>query len=173
MLLFTRIYCLEQRFLFLDLCPFFVFALTIGVMTVYVLKETYGNSSPDSSDEEFGASSASSDEDFNDIAPPKRRRITCDKTMVLSPNRTPITNSTVETKEENHEKIHHLSKRTRENLGGGGTNKASAENVSSGTGTKKSAHKRLGEAVTQVLCSTGRLSPFALMNKIFNYCEIA
>lgn len=118
-----------------------------------LLEETYGNSSSDSSDEEFGASSDSNDEDLNDIAPPKRRRITRDKTMVLSPNRTPISNSTVDTKEENHEKIHRLPKRTRENLGGGGTNKASAENVPSGTGTgtKKSAHKRLGEAVTQRL----------------------
>ncbi|XP_075520834.1 pathogenesis-related homeodomain protein-like [Primulina tabacum] len=117
-----------------------------------LLEETYGNSSSDSSDEEFGASSDSSDEDFNDTAAPsKRRRISCDKTMVLSPNRTPVKNSTVHTKEENHEKIHRSPKRTRENLVDGGTNKSSAENVSSGTGTKRSANKRLGEAVTQRL----------------------
>ncbi|XP_073120209.1 pathogenesis-related homeodomain protein-like [Henckelia pumila] len=117
-----------------------------------LLEETYGNSSSDSSDEEFGASSSdSSDEDFDDTAPPKRRRISCDKTMVLSPNRTPITKSAVDTKDENQEEIYRLPKRTRRNLVDGGTNKSSAENVSSGSGTKRPAHKRLGEAVTQRL----------------------
>ncbi|KAG8368446.1 hypothetical protein BUALT_Bualt15G0046300 [Buddleja alternifolia] len=102
--------------------------------------ETYGNSSSDSSDEDFD----------DDITVPKRRKINREKTEVVSPNRTPTTKSEVDTKNEHQTESNHLPTRTQENIGAGGTSESSAKVGSASTGTK-SAPKRLGEATTQRL----------------------
>ncbi|KAL0384277.1 UNVERIFIED_CONTAM: Pathogenesis-related homeodomain protein [Sesamum radiatum] len=100
--------------------------------------ETYGNSSSDSSDE-----------DFVDTSPPKRRRIDREKSEVTSPSKTPITENNMKAKDENQKESKHLPKRTRKNIGD--TIESSSKVGSSSTSTKRSANKRLGEAVTQRL----------------------
>ncbi|XP_011088187.1 pathogenesis-related homeodomain protein isoform X1 [Sesamum indicum] len=100
--------------------------------------ETYGNSSSDSSDE-----------DFVDTTAPKRRRIDREKTEVTSPNKTPITENNMKAKDENQKESKHLRERTRKNIGD--TIESSSKVGSASTGTKRSANKRLGEAITQRL----------------------
>ncbi|KAK6159253.1 hypothetical protein DH2020_006567 [Rehmannia glutinosa] len=102
--------------------------------------ETYGDSSSDSSDE-----------DFDDTTSRKRRKTDRAKTQVQSPNKTPILNSNMNTMDENQKESKHLPRRTRKKDADGGTSESSAKVGSTCSGTKRSAHKRLGEATTQRL----------------------
>lgn len=113
-----------------------------GQLMLCLSKETYGNSSSDSSDE-----------DFDDTTTQKRRKTDCEKTEVKSSNKTPITKSNIHTKDENQKGSKHFPKQTWKNDADGGTNESnesSAKVGSASTGSKRSTHKRLGEATTQV-----------------------
>ncbi|KAI3445923.1 hypothetical protein Pfo_002588 [Paulownia fortunei] len=101
--------------------------------------ETYGSSSSDSSDEDF------------DDTTTRMRRKGCEKTEVKSPYETPIMKINMNIKDENQIESRHLPKRARKNDADGGTNESTAKVGSASMGTKKSAHKRLGEATTQRL----------------------
>ncbi|KAL3814286.1 hypothetical protein ACJIZ3_015554 [Penstemon smallii] len=91
--------------------------------------ETYENSSSDSSDKEF------------DDTAPKKRKI----------NKTSIKKSKMDTKDENQEKSLNLPKRNSENDDDGGANQSSATVGSDSKVKKRSANKGLGEAAKQRL----------------------
>ncbi|PIM99086.1 PHD Zn-finger protein [Handroanthus impetiginosus] len=112
--------------------------------------ETYGNSSSDSSDEDFGDEDLD-DEDFDDATPRKRAKTDSEKTESKSLHKTPIAKDNINTKDESENKSIHKPKRIGKNDADVATNGSSAEVGSASTGTKKSAPKRLGEAVTQRL----------------------
>ncbi|XP_051132830.1 pathogenesis-related homeodomain protein isoform X2 [Andrographis paniculata] len=99
--------------------------------------ETYGNSTSDSSDEDFGETTA-----------PKRRRTNCGKAVAPSPIKTPITNSMANTSDGTSNENKHLSKRTRRSISDGVENESPNDGSSSAVPTK-SASRRLGEVATQ------------------------
>ncbi|CAA2980493.1 pathogenesis-related homeodomain [Olea europaea subsp. europaea] len=100
--------------------------------------ETYGNSS-----------SESSDEDFQDIPSQKRRKINREKANLMSSDKTPLAENEMDAKDENPKESEYGSKRTSEKVIDGGTNIITAEAGSGDANVKRSAPKRLGEAVTQ------------------------
>lgn len=101
--------------------------------------ETYGNSS-----------SGSSDEDFDDNAPTKRRRTSHEKTVVVSPDKSKITMNTKNTRDGIRQESKHLPKRP-ETLSNDEIANELPKDFSASVDTKKSANKRLGEAATQRL----------------------
>ncbi|KAL2460302.1 Homeobox protein HAT3.1 [Abeliophyllum distichum] len=111
--------------------------------------ETYGNSS-----------SESSDEDFEDITARKRRKINREKEAAMSPDKTPLAKNEMQAKDENHKESEHGSERTNKKLIDRGTNNAPSEAGSGGANVKRSAPKRLGEAVTQRLLESFRKNQY-------------
>ncbi|CAI9769981.1 unnamed protein product [Fraxinus pennsylvanica] len=111
--------------------------------------ETYGNSS-----------SESSDEDFEDIPSQKRRKINCEKADKVSPDKTPLAQNEMDANDENPTESEHGSKRTNKNVIDRGTINAPAETGSVVANVKRSAPKRLGEAVTQRLLESFRQNQY-------------
>ncbi|CAA3008237.1 pathogenesis-related homeodomain [Olea europaea subsp. europaea] len=112
--------------------------------------ETYGNSS-----------SESSDEDFEDIPSQKRRKINREKADVVSPDKTPLAGNEMDySKDKNLKESEHGSERTSENVLDNDTINAPAEMGSVRANVKRSAPKRLGEAVTQRLLESFRQNQY-------------
>lgn len=116
------------------------------------MKETYGNVSSDSSD----------DEDYTDTDGPRKRRkkSTGDVAPVSAKGNSPVTKSGMspkDIKQDLKETEHTPMRRTRQrsNLEDANTSPAKAhegKSSSSGKRARSSVYRRLGEAVTQVLC---------------------
>ncbi|GFP88605.1 pathogenesis-related homeodomain protein [Phtheirospermum japonicum] len=114
--------------------------------------ETFGNSSSDSSDEDFDDTSSNDDTSSCDgTTSCKRRKIDRAKTQAKPPGgRTPIVESNTNTNDENQKEKKHLPRRTRRKGADGGPSESSAKvGSSASSGAKK--HKRLGESTTQKL----------------------
>ncbi|XP_057788187.1 pathogenesis-related homeodomain protein [Salvia miltiorrhiza] len=109
--------------------------------------ETYGNSSSDSSDE-----------DFDDTI--TRKRTKSDRDEVKFSDETLVTPSNTHKEDENQIEKKHFPKRTRRNRSDGHTTESSAKVGSASASAKKSTHKRLGEATTQRLLAYFNLDQY-------------
>ncbi|KAL8554638.1 hypothetical protein ACS0TY_002724 [Phlomoides rotata] len=108
--------------------------------------ETYGNSS-DSSDEDFDIE----DFDIEDTTSRKRTRTNSGRNGTKSSIETPITKSSIHTKDANQKESKQETKQTYKNGANVGTTELSARVGSASTGTRSSKFNRLGETATQRL----------------------
>ncbi|KAL6494674.1 hypothetical protein OROGR_031474 [Orobanche gracilis] len=108
-------------------------------------KETFGNSSSDSSDEDFDDNTSE-----DGATSRKRMKFGCAKTQVKFPDQTPIIESNMNSNDENQKKSKQLPRRARKKDAEAGPSGSSAK-AGSSSGTKRSVPKRLAEAATQRL----------------------
>lgn len=150
-----KLQCFRFQCVFVNLIPFVYFNYLVGflifVYDFWFCKETYGNVSSDSSD----------DEDWTDDYGPRKRSKKTGEGSPISPNgNAPIPRSGKQKrgiKRNLKETVQCPDRKTRQNLNSENTNKLPAKShegsstPSSSGKAERSSYRRLGENVTQVI----------------------